>query len=189
MRVAATLGAKCKITYCIFKCIVWCAVCFRKKSVKIWLNPWNKTTFKAKKKRRPEAVPNKGTFTGWTITLKILFHWQSFHPLNVNRREGDWAGRRTFSHNYFSIRSGDDDQLTSVLTSRTSCGSVSILKITSSHKLKTKENKTKDCSGVQLHLFSMSVCTLWTKSLAIISTCGTSCRSAISDEGERKKRH
>lgn len=74
-----------------------------------------------------------------------------------------------------------------VLTSLTSCGSESILKNTLSHKFKTKQNKTKHDSGVRLHLFSMSVCTLWTKSLAIISTCGTSCRSAISDERERER--
>ena len=30
------------------------------------------------------------------------------------------------------------------------------------------------------HLFSMRICTLWTKSRAIIKTCGTSWRSAIS---------
>lgn len=34
----------------------------------------------------------------------------------------------------------------------------------------------------QHHLFSMSVCTLLTKSRAIVRTCGTLCRSAISEK-------
>lgn len=37
-----------------------------------------------------------------------------------------------------------------------------------------------DEAGSQLHLFSMSVCTLCTSSRAILKMCWTSCRSAIS---------
>lgn len=37
-------------------------------------------------------------------------------------------------------------------------------------------------SSILHHLFSMSVCTLWTKSRAIIKTWGTLCLSAISEK-------
>lgn len=46
--------------------------------------------------------------------------------------------------------------------------------------------RIKHGRGVRPHLFSMSVCTLWTRSRAIIRTCGTSCRSAISVEEIRR---
>lgn len=47
------------------------------------------------------------------------------------------------------------------------------------NNLATQSHGVMGCSGLR-HLFSMRVCTLWTKSRAIIKTCGTSCRSAIS---------